>query len=381
MKKRILYNLFSARGANVFFPIVTAPTQVGNNFTLNSTYSSYQWNRNGVAIAGATSSTYTATHADLYKFISCTVNGSLTSEEVKLEDANIVLYLDPSNRSTMFQETSANGNNHTVVSANSQTVGSIYSLAPGGWCFGTATNTNRPTYNGNVSRNAFLTGAASSFSVANGNIREYLRFLHGINSTWSLIFWIQSTVDSTNKDFFRTKGTGATTPGLFIRVSSTNNIFIRIADNTNQQSYTTTASLTVANGWTRVYIQKTSGANNCKIRVGTAAEESFTITAGADILPEVALNFLVTGINLSHLALRNRLLTSAEITDFDSHNPSQNDDDWISEKWLLDFNDTTFVTPKELTWIVYPSKLWHRPGVSDSDDYRFVFAADMEYYK
>ena len=43
--------------------------------------------------------------------------------------------------------------------------------------------------------------------------------------------------------------------------------------------------------------------------------------------------------------------------------------------------DTTFVTPKELTWIVYPSKLWHRPGISDSDDYRFVFAADMEYYK
>jgi hypothetical protein len=45
------------------------------------------------------------------------------------------------------------------------------------------------------------------------------------------------------------------------------------------------------------------------------------------------------------------------------------------------FDDTTFVTPKELTWIVYPSKLWHRPGISDSDDYRFVFAADMEYYK
>ena len=43
--------------------------------------------------------------------------------------------------------------------------------------------------------------------------------------------------------------------------------------------------------------------------------------------------------------------------------------------------DTTFVTPKDLTWIVYPSKLWHRPGISDSNDYRFVFAADMEYYK
>ena len=46
-----------------------------------------------------------------------------------------------------------------------------------------------------------------------------------------------------------------------------------------------------------------------------------------------------------------------------------------------DFTNTTFVRPKDLTWIVYPSKLWHRPGITDSDEYRFVFAADMEYYK
>jgi len=40
-----------------------------------------------------------------------------------------------------------------------------------------------------------------------------------------------------------------------------------------------------------------------------------------------------------------------------------------------------YLTPKDLTWIVYPSKLWHRPGITDSSEYRFIFAADMEYYK
>jgi len=45
------------------------------------------------------------------------------------------------------------------------------------------------------------------------------------------------------------------------------------------------------------------------------------------------------------------------------------------------FNDTFFLKPNSLTWNVYPSKLWHRPGITDSDEYRFVFAADMEYYK
>ncbi len=45
------------------------------------------------------------------------------------------------------------------------------------------------------------------------------------------------------------------------------------------------------------------------------------------------------------------------------------------------FNDTFFLKPNRLTWNIYPSKLWHRPGITDSDEYRFVFAADMEYYK
>ena len=45
------------------------------------------------------------------------------------------------------------------------------------------------------------------------------------------------------------------------------------------------------------------------------------------------------------------------------------------------FDNTVFLKPKDLTWAVYPSKLWHRPGITDSSDYRFVFAADMEYYK
>jgi len=43
--------------------------------------------------------------------------------------------------------------------------------------------------------------------------------------------------------------------------------------------------------------------------------------------------------------------------------------------------DTFYLRPKDLTWVIYPSKIWHRPGVIDSDEFRFVFAADMEYYK
>jgi len=29
--------------------------------------------------------------------------------------------------------------------------------------------------------------------------------------------------------------------------------------------------------------------------------------------------------------------------------------------------------------LIYPSKEWHRPGIAQSKDYRFVLAADVEY--
>lgn len=44
------------------------------------------------------------------------------------------------------------------------------------------------------------------------------------------------------------------------------------------------------------------------------------------------------------------------------------------------FNNSFFLKPNQLTWNVYPSKIWHRPGITDSKDFRFVFAADMEYF-
>ena len=37
-----------------------------------------------------------------------------------------------------------------------------------------------------------------------------------------------------------------------------------------------------------------------------------------------------------------------------------------------------FITPTPGHWIIYPSETWHRPGIVQSDQYRFVLAADIE---
>ena len=38
-----------------------------------------------------------------------------------------------------------------------------------------------------------------------------------------------------------------------------------------------------------------------------------------------------------------------------------------------------FVRPSYYSWLIYPSHLWHRPGIAQSEDYRFILAADVQY--
>jgi hypothetical protein len=42
--------------------------------------------------------------------------------------------------------------------------------------------------------------------------------------------------------------------------------------------------------------------------------------------------------------------------------------------------DKFYVGPNAFTWNVYPSDTWHRPGIVQSNQYRYVLAADIVYY-
>lgn len=39
-----------------------------------------------------------------------------------------------------------------------------------------------------------------------------------------------------------------------------------------------------------------------------------------------------------------------------------------------------FVKPTDGHWLIYPSNTWHRPGIVQSNQYRFILAADVEYF-
>jgi hypothetical protein len=42
-------------------------------------------------------------------------------------------------------------------------------------------------------------------------------------------------------------------------------------------------------------------------------------------------------------------------------------------------DDKFFVRPNDGHWIIYPSSTWHRPGIVQSNQYRFILAVDVEY--
>jgi len=46
----------------------------------------------------------------------------------------------------------------------------------------------------------------------------------------------------------------------------------------------------------------------------------------------------------------------------------------------LDSDNKFFIKPSNYSWLIYPGNTWHRPGIVQSNQYRFVLAADVEYF-
>ena len=44
-----------------------------------------------------------------------------------------------------------------------------------------------------------------------------------------------------------------------------------------------------------------------------------------------------------------------------------------------DLKETFYITPQPHTWLIYPSDVWHRPGICTSKENRYVVAGDMQY--
>ncbi len=45
----------------------------------------------------------------------------------------------------------------------------------------------------------------------------------------------------------------------------------------------------------------------------------------------------------------------------------------------VDNDEKFFIRPTDGNWLIYPGDQWHRPGIVQSHNYRFILAVDVEY--
>lgn len=147
------------------FPARTLSTTNGT-WTNSPTGYTYQWKRNGGAISGATSSTYTLVTADEGASITCDVTasngaGSATQASNALTCDNVVdhlfsagesgFWLDPADASTMWQDTAA-----TTAAGDGDVVGRIDDKSGNAENFTQGTASLKPVRHQDVSGNWYI---------------------------------------------------------------------------------------------------------------------------------------------------------------------------------------------------------------------------------
>lgn len=46
----------------------------------------------------------------------------------------------------------------------------------------------------------------------------------------------------------------------------------------------------------------------------------------------------------------------------------------------VDNEGKIYIKPTDFSWLIYPSDQWHRPGIVQSKQFRYILAADIEYF-
>lgn len=269
-----------------------------------------------------------------------------TFTEPTRPDSSLVLKLNLFELSSLYQERtlSPGGVPLTAVAINTDPVGTILdqSLATQ---YMTATGaTTIP----------LLSADGLTFDGSNDRIdlplsTVYLKPLHATTATWSIRFWIKKGLDGSAKPFMGTQTFSATQNGFYFQLTAANKLRIYIADGVAPAmiDYTTTASLTVAMGATpvQININAPGGSNASSVTIGSTTE-TFTVTGGSSSNATNSLfiggdgtNFF-TGSIARSVEIRSRVLTSQELTDYQSYNPTVTATQFTPVKqWEINFND------------------------------------------
>jgi hypothetical protein len=263
-------------------------------------------------------------------------------------DQNILLFLNTSRLKTMMQEGSQLAGDHTPVTGDTNTVGTVYGLDVGGSKVKASTSVNRPTL-GSGTLKSYLTSNGTPLVDYAGSTQKYKGF-HAVVPACSLrcIFFMSASSDGSSKTLMYTNAATSSSANYGLHIERTTGNKIRIRDGrgtsgTYMIDYTTTSTINVAGGvyYIQVVLNGT-GSTAGTVYINSTAE-SFSILGGVDHDTSTNLTmFTTSAVNYAHIQFYSSVLSTQEITDYKTYNPDR-DNNWFQvPRWHIDFSTNAY---------------------------------------
>lgn len=277
-------------------------------------------------------------------------------------DAEMVVWVDPSNTYTMFQQSTLTGIGLTVSDDNAEKVGQIYDSGPNALMLYALSDAGRPALASDGSMNSYLDfDGSTSVMRFSPSSKLFAGFLSGFTSgsgiqpVFTIAFKIKKDTDGTIMSIMDNNDHSTTGSGFNIYLDASNHVVLRFNSiNTpfpvSSIAYTTTEDITVAEGWTNVIIEANQqGTGTGKIIID-GVEETFNVNGGAGsatVSPELTIGRRATTADryfdggITQILVINRVLTSDEIDYYEAYNPARTSTTFTKLEAKYDFNDTS----------------------------------------
>lgn len=262
---------------------------------------------------------------------------------------NLVLHFDASNLRTLLQEQAVSAVPVTQVAADADKIGTVYDLGKHAFYATAQSTATRPALGGDVDNASyfdFTRSGSNRFTVV--NTASYLRTIHASTAIFSLHTRIKKKQDGIEQLICASQASTTGQSGIYFALTTANRVQVFITYSSaglNRCNYTSTKTITVADGWQDVIFiaNGTSGtliignttenfSINATGSTGAATNDLFigSTVAGGSALDAYMTNFTII----------NRVITSDEITLMKAWKPARRSDSWGNTVFTFDFSNT-----------------------------------------
>ncbi|MDW0189335.1 MAG: hypothetical protein QOA70_06755 [Nitrososphaeraceae archaeon] len=285
-----------------------------------------------------------ATNYDVYVIGISTLGSQTSVTKVQITTAtaswspkdfgsDTVLWVNPSDTSSMFKERVIPITKSTV---DTDPVGFMYEQGYHGLKLQTeSADTRRPLLKTDSSR-SYLEFDGSLMYMRLLSSQKYLSLLHAASPVWGIMFWIKMPIGTYggNHVICDSNAGASTNAGIRITRDSANKIALRVLKAVSGQNVCnpdSTATLTVASGWTSVIIYLNGiGASAGTMIIGNNTPQTFNVSAGVVAQANSDLYFLSNNATttqykgwINDFTIIKRIPTAQEITNYKAYSPSR----------------------------------------------------------